>query len=194
MIPNPQNHLNPIKKNWETLVTSATWLIGITTSIIIIPNEIRNGPVSIKELSIFVLAVIIGLSLILTNRFKQKSHQWVWSFVAILFLLFALITIQKYNTYARTLICNCDDQKFIRGNEFLEENKIYLKGIDPKKCPFFCDSSFKRNNKVIPSLIWEFESIEANYNSLLLTYIGCLPLISLTIISISQAVNCAKSR
>jgi hypothetical protein len=197
-MPNFAEWWRKIKSNWNLLFTAAAWILAIITSVIVSPNGVFNDESNlvpwVTRLAAFIVAVLIGLTFLVGAKFNQRRHLVPWALIALALLLVSIWgTIRYYDRYY-ALTCKCDEQRVLQGSVYRDRQGLAQFFPQRFDCSNLCQSFKDKQGKVRPDLVWTQDSINESRNKLVYSYLLCVPMMALTIISISQAIYCSRKR
>lgn len=189
MAPKSENQrwLQQARKNWLVLAQAGLWMGGILGGFLLPP------PVGIAasdekmwlRLGQFILAVVLGLVFFAARRWSQPRHALRWSGVALLFLAVAVTAFFRYQQLILAWTGRYVGEKAVLGSVYTPQGDAYVQKNPGISCE---DLIFDFAGKTED--IWTRESINRRRLILAGTYIACLPLFTICLIAVVQAIQC----
>ncbi len=189
---------NFFTKKWNLLINIAIGLVVLVSKFAIAPAinaHILQDKADYEKLSIFILAGILGLLLIPCAYFKAKKHTVKWAVAAVLVLIGALITHNRYNSYYNHHIAWHEEAKtsVIIGDQYIDiaqkaidEYRKENNGIEPSKD--LVVSSFN-----YPNGLWTNNELGRVYGNIVALYLMQVILFSVFAFLVVQALYCLNS-
>ena len=179
------------RKNWSVLTQAAVWVLGVIGGFLL-PPPVGASPGDEKiwlRLAQFVITIVIGLIFIAAQKWRQKRHaKWWWAF-SLGFLVLAVSAFFGYQQlmYART--GNYAGQRVVVGSAYTAHGKKYA-----EQNPSLSRDELLMQHAGVAEDFWTRESISRRRLVLAATYILCLPLFTICLIAIVQAIRCITSK
>lgn len=188
-----------LKITWNILVQVAVWVCAFIASMLLPPVsgvvESEQDPTArLSKYTIFIIAVVIGLSFVLAKKLNRKKHVGLWVFMTLVFLGSSVYLVNRNYQLNNTLTCSCNGKSVIKGTQYKDPQVVavfFPRGVD---CPILCKNFANPDGKVVPEKVWTEDSINESRRTLFISYVICFPAVALTIISVVQAIYCSTRR
>ena len=171
---------------WAVLAQGAVWVGGLVGGFLLPPPVgISGGQDKIwLRFGQFFVAVLLGLVLFAALKWKQRKHAGRWWVVAAVSLLLAVVAFFQYQRLLYVWTGEYDGQQLVVGSEYTSQGRAYV-----EKNPNLPLTTLLEDFLGRPEDIWTRRSI--NYRRLMLAgvYVSCLPLFTLSVIAIVQALR-----
>ncbi len=183
--------LQQSRKSWLVLAQAALWIGGILGGFVL-PPPVGVLPSDEKiwlRLGQFIVAVVLGLIFFATRRWNQSRHSLKWGGVALLFLILGTATFFRYQqlTLAWTGVYSGD--KIVIGSDYTPHGQSYVEQNSKISLDeLIFDFAGKTEE------IWTHASISRRRLILAATFESCLPLFTICLIAVVQAVQCGAAR
>lgn len=184
-----QNWLKQARKSWLVLAQAALWIAGILGGFLL-PPPVGVLPSEEKiwlRLGQFIIAVVLGLAFFAARKWGQPRHALRWGGAALLFLAVAVAVYFRYQQLTLAWTGIYSGEKVVIGSVYTPAGKSYVQknpGISVGDLIF--DFSGQVEN------IWTHESISRRRLLLAATFESCLPLFTLCLIAVVQAIQCGQ--
>ena len=183
--------LRQARKGWLVLAQGALWLCGILGGFLLPPPV---GILASEEklwlrLGQFIIAVVLGLVLFASRRWHEARHALWWSGVAVLSLGLALAVFFRYQQLTLAWTANYAGQKVVAGSVLTPAGQAYLQAN-----PGISSDDLIMDFAGRTSDIWTADSINHRRLGLAAAYVSCLPLFTVCLIAVVQALACGVSR
>lgn len=175
-----------IKKSWGGLAQAAIWVISIISGFLLPP------PVGISEdsekvwvrLAQFTITVIVGIMFIAARKWKARKHASRWWVTSAVLLFASLGTFVGYQALSYQWTCKYYDEiKIIGGNSYTSHGLDYVKDNPGASC-----ETILKDHVGNVYDVWSKESIDRRRIVLAAIYISCVPLFTICIIAVTQAI------
>jgi hypothetical protein len=182
-----QQWLQQTRKGWVVLAQGALWLGGILGGFLLPPPV----GISAKDDKIwlrfgqFIVAVVLGLVFLAARRWTQPRHALRWGGVALLFLILSVAAFFRYQQLTLAWTANYAGDRLVIGSVFTSQGQSYSEKNPKISCD---DLVFDFAGKT--EEIWTRESLNRRRLILAATYVSCLPLFTVCLIAVVQAVQC----
>ena len=193
MAANPEHHdwLQQTRKNWIVLTQAALWLGGILGGFLLPP------PVGVSasdekiwlRLGQFIVAVVLGLVFFAARRWNQPRHATRWGGVAVFFLAVAVTTFFRYQQLTLNWTAEYVGDKVVIGSVYTPQGSSYR-----QKNPNISTADLVFDFAGRTEEIWTRESIHRRRLILAATYVSCLPLFTICLIAVVQAIQCGGGK
>jgi|KBSSwiStaDraftv2_1062776.scaffolds.fasta_scaffold207451_2 hypothetical protein len=187
-----------LKKTWNLLVQTAVWISSFTAAILLPPTGVTVSEADpagrVLKYTNFIIAVVVGLSLIATKAFNRRKHLWLWIILSLFFFGLSTYLIYKNFQVNNMLTCSCSGKTIVKGTTYKEPELIarfFPSGVD---CNILCQHFVTPDGTIVPERVWTENSINDSRRTLFLSYVICFPAVALTIISVVQAIYCSGRR
>lgn len=175
------------RKSWLVLAQGGLWIGGILGGFLLPP------PVGISaadekvwlRLGQFIIAVVLGLVFFAARRWSQQRHALLWSGGALLFLTIAVAAFFRYQQLTMAWTGLYVGQKVVIGSVCTPQGLAYA-----QKNPMISCDELIFDFAGATEQIWTRESINRRRLILAATYVSCLPLFTICLISVVQAIEC----
>ena len=185
--PSSRRWLQQARKSWLPLAQGGVWLGGILGGFLL-PPPVGVSAADEKiwlRLGQFILAVILGLVFFAARRWRLPRHALRWCAAALLFLVLAVGAFFRYQQLTLAWTGNYAGLKVVIGSAYTSQGKSYAEK-NPKisRDDLIFDFAGKTED------IWTRDSIDRRRLLLAATYVSCLPLFTICLIAVVQAVQC----
>ena len=182
-----QAWLRQARKGWLVLAQGALWLGGIFGGFLLPP------PVGIQasdeklwlRLGQFIIAVVLGLVFFASRRWRQPCHALWWSGASLVFLAAAIIVFFRYQQLTLAWTANYSGQKVIVGSVLTPAGRA-----ETQANPGISYDDLIMDFAGKTEAIWTSESINRRKLILAACYISCLPLFTICLLAVVQAIAC----
>jgi hypothetical protein len=182
-----QKWLQQSRKSWLVLAQAALWLGAILSGFLLPPpvGVLASDEKIWLRLGQFIVAVVLGLVFFAARRWNQSRHALRWCGVALMFLAIAVAVFFRYQqlTLAWTGIYN--QEKIVVGSDYTPQGQSYTQK-NPKIS--LDDLIFDFGGEI--ENVWTHESISRRRLLLAATFESCLPLFTICLIAVLQAIQC----
>ena len=187
----PRQWLNQTRKNWMVLTQGALWLAGILGGFLLPP------PVGVSasdekiwlRLGQFIIAVVLGLVFFAARRWNQPRHALRWGGVALLFLAISVAAFFRYQQMTLAWTADYVGDKVVIGSVYTAQGLSYT-----DKNPKISSEDLVFDFAGKTQEIWTRDSINRRRLILAATYVSCLPLFTICLIAVVQAIQCGGAR
>ncbi len=181
--------LQAARKSWLLLTQGALWLGGILGGFLLPPPV---GVTAADEkiwlrLGQFIVAVVLGLEILAARRWNQPRHSLRWGAVALCSLVIGVAAFFRYQQLTLAWTATYDRDKVIVGAEFTQQGRAYAVA-NPKISTDELVFDFKGKTDDI----WTRESIDGRRLVLAATYVSCLPMFTLCLLAVVQAMQSSE--
>ena len=178
--------LQSARKNWLPLAQGGLWIGGILGGFLLPPPiGISVGEEKIwLRLGQFIIAVVLGLVFLAARRWDRQRYSLRWGGSALLFLAVAIAAFFRYQQLTLAWTGTYDGDKVVIGSELTEQGRAYV-SANPKLSTDKLIYNFTGNTEQI----WTRDSIYHRRLALAATYVSCLPLFTICLMSVVQALH-----
>ena len=183
-----QAWLKQAHKSWLLLMQGALWVGGILGGFLLPPPV---GILASEEkvwlrLGQFVIAIVLGLVFFAARRWHQPRYALRWAGLALLALVLAVGAFFLYQQLTLAWTGVYQGQKIVVGSVLTPHGVSYTKA----NADLSRDKWIEDMAGVIEGSLWTRESIDRRRLILAATYVCCLPLFTLCLIAVVQAIQC----
>lgn len=169
------------------LAQGALWLGGILGGFLLPPpvGILASDDKLWLRLGQFIIAVVLGLVFFASRRWHQPRQALGWSGAALLFLAVAVAVFFRYQQLTLAWTANYAGQKVVVGSVLTPAGQAYAQrnaGISNED--LIMDFAGKTD------AIWTPDSINRRRLILAASYVCCLPLFTVCLIAVVQAIAC----
>jgi hypothetical protein len=182
-----QTWLKQVRKSWLVLAQGALWVGGILGGFLLPPPV---GVLASEEkvwlrLGQFIIAIVLGLLFFAGRRWCQPRHAFGWAGLALLVLGMAVGVFFRYQQLTLAWTGDYAGEKLVVGSVLTPHGKSYTQAN-----PELTLSELLMDVAGATDALWTSESIDRRRLILAATYVSCLPLFTLCLIAIVQALHC----
>ena len=175
------------KEYWGPLAEAATWIFGIIGSFLLPPPVIANET-QWPNFAKFIIAVCVGLLVLLALLWRKQKHWIGWALAALLFFAGGVGSFFTYQHLTDSSTCTYQGKLVVIGKTYTQHGAKYVQENPGISCGDLIDQHIGKVEDV-----WTKDSIDSARLKLLAVYVGCMPLFTICIISLLQAIYCLKS-
>jgi hypothetical protein len=187
----PEQWLSQSRKSWGLLAQAAVWVLGILGGFLLPPPagaDAGEGD-SLLRLAQFVATIVIGLILIAAHRWRLRRHAWRWATVSGLTLLLGIGSFLSYHHLAGKWTTAYLDDRVVVGSVFTEPGARHADAH-----PELTSSDLVFEFAGRTENIWTAESIRQRRSVLAGLYLGNVPLFTVCLMAMVQALFCLQPR
>ena len=173
------------------LTQGGLWLGGILGGFLL-PPPVGVGAGEEKvwlRLGQFIIAVVLGLVFFAAQRWNQPRHSIRWVGGALLFLALAVTAFFRYQQLTLAWTGNYEGEKVVTGSAYTPHGLSYR-----EKNPDVSRDDLIWQFDGVTENIWTRESINRRRLILAATYVSCLPLFTICLIAVVQAIQCGRHK
>jgi len=137
----------------------------------------------------FVVAVLVGLVFVLALKWGRKRHANRWWIVSSAALILSIAAFFVYQHLLQSWTCNYFDVKVVVGTTYTQPGQNYINRNPGIPCDTLVEDFLGRTEE-----IWENQTINRRRLILAGTYVACLPLFTICLIGVIQAIECVTYR
>jgi hypothetical protein len=180
----PSGWIGQLKEIWGPLAGAATWIFGIAGSFLLPPPVIANNG-QWPNFAKFIIAVCVGL-LVVPGFLFRRQKAWIgWEVMAVLFFAVAVGSIFAYQHLTDSTTCTYQGALVVIGKTYTPHGAEYVKENPGISCGDLIDRHVGKIEDV-----WTKDSIDWARLKLVGTYIACMPLFTICIMSLLQGIYC----
>ena len=186
-----QAWLKQARKSWLLLAQGALWLGGILGGFLLPPPVGLLGSEEKVWLRLgqFVIAVVLGLVFFAARRWGQPRHALRWAGAALLVLVVAVAVFFKYQQLTLAWTGDYAGQRVVVGAVLTPHGQAYVRAN-----PDLSRDQLIMDVAGATEAIWTGESIDRRRLILAAAYVCCLPLFTLCLIAVVQAIQCGGQK
>lgn len=187
----PENWFENIKKTWGLVTQLAVFIFGVIGSFLLPPPGwvSSGGDTTVVRLTQFVVTVLVGLILLLVRKWSKKKHVRRWVVLTVVSLAVSISTFFAYQYLLDTRTCQYADQTIVIGTSYTQHAASYVGENANSTCASLLEDFAGKAED-----IWTRDSINTSRYILAGTYVLNLPLFTICIIGVVQALYCSQSR
>jgi hypothetical protein len=176
-----------IRKHWERLAQSATWIMAVVGVYLTRPPGLALGDDRrIVPFAGFVVAALLGIATVVSTRWRGERYVWRWWAAAIASLVLSIGGFAVYDTYMSSWTEPFASTRVVVGTRWTatgDKARPHYETVRGMLVDFGGDAE----------VLWEKDELEARRQALALIYVGCVAASALTMLSTVQAIACLKS-
>ena len=186
-----QNWLSNIKNTWGQVAQVAVFVLAVLGGFLVSPPGwvTAEGNKTIIRLAHFIVTVLVGLIFLLVQTWNKKKHVRRWIFLTLGCLVGSIVAFFAYQHFLDSRTCQYAQRTVVIGTRYTPHTVAYLNDNPNSTCTTLLGDF---GGQVAD--VWTKDSIDQARYVLAGFYILNLPLFTLCIISLVQALNCAKSK
>lgn len=187
----PQNWLKSTKTTWAQVTQFAVFILGVVGSFLLPPPgwASSGGNKILVRLAQFIVAVLVGLIFLLVQRWNKKKHVGRWALLGIVFLTLSVSAFFAYQHFLDTRTCPYAGQTVVIGTHYTEHGQSYVSENPNSTCTALLEDFAGEVED-----IWTKDSINKSRYIMAGLYILNLPLFTICIIAVVQALSCSQSK
>lgn len=181
--------LQQSRKSWLGLAQGTLWLCGIFGGFLLPPpvGILASDEKVWLRLGQFIVGVLLGLVFLATRQWKQPRHSLKWGATALLFLVFAVAVFFLYQQLTLAWTGIYEQERVVVGSVFTPQGRNRA-----KETPAISRDELIFEFSGVTENIWTRESINRRRLGLAATYESCLPLFTICLLAVVQAIQCAS--
>ncbi len=186
-----QSYLKNIRTTWAQITQFVVFILGVVGSFLLPPPGWASvdGNKVLVRLAQFIVAVLVGLIFLLVQRWNKKKHMGRWALFAIVFLALSVSAFFAYQHFLDTRTCPYAGRIVVIGTHYTEHGKSYVSENPNSTCTGFLEDFAGEAED-----IWTKDSINKSRYILAGLYILSIPLFTICIIAVVQALACSQSK
>ena len=187
-MPNPVAAiLKKSRESWILLAQSTIWIAAVIAGFMLPPpvGTLDETRVWVRFAQ-FVITVLIGLLVLAALRWNRKKNSLGWAALSVVFLLLGTVAFFSYQLYAARWTVPYSNQRVVIGHTFTKEGSEYHDqnpNLTMEALVMHCAGKIEN--------IWTRESLQQRRLLLAGLYIFAMPLFTICIVSVLQALQCA---
>jgi hypothetical protein len=185
-----QDVLKQSQKSWVLLTQTTVWVGGAIAAFLLpppggLPEESRVW----VRFAQFVITVVIGMVLLATLRWKRKQDMLRWGGLSMLFLFLGTAAFFSYQILSAKWIASYNGRPVLIGGSYTS-----LGREDHEANPRLSPEDLVMRFAGQVEKIWTRESLQQRRLVLAAIYVLAMPLFTICIMSIVQALQCAVAK
>ena len=186
-----KNWIQSTKKGWGLITQLAVFVCGVISGFLIPPPGwiSARGHQTVVRLAQFIVAVLVGLIFLLIQKWNHRKDVERWTIFAVVSLAASLLTFSAYQHLLDTRTCQYASQPVVIGKQYTEAGLTYLNRNPTSTCTSLLEDFAGKEEEV-----WTRESIDKSRYLLAAVYILNMPLFTMCIIAVVQALSCSQMR
>jgi hypothetical protein len=185
----PEQWLAQSRKSWGLLAQAAVWVLGILGGFLLPPPagaDAAEGD-SLLRLAQFVATIVIGLILIAAHRWRLRRHAGRWATLSSVLLVLGIGALLGYQHLAGSWTAAYLDERVVVGSAFTDQGARHT-AAHPEQTTsdlvFECADNTEN--------IWTADSIRQRRLILAGLYLGNVPLFTVCLMAMVQALFCLQ--
>ncbi|MBI3851643.1 MAG: hypothetical protein HY298_15400 [Verrucomicrobia bacterium] len=172
------------------LAQTATWVLGVLAGFLLPPpiGTPQESQVWVRFAQ-FVITVLIGLLVLAALRWERKKDAFRWGAISLLFLFLGTATFFGYQFFAARWTTTYNEQRVVIGDVYTAHGRGYH-----DENPNLPPADLIMDHKGEVEKIWTRESIAQRRLLLAAMYVLAMPLFTVCVMSIVQALHCAVAK
>lgn len=182
--------LTQTRRLWDTAAKSVTWITGIIGPFLLPPpiGASHEEKTIWLQLTVFIVTVLVLLMFVAGQKLNKKHHIRWWGGLSAILLILAIISFVGYQYLSSVRTCKYNNEIVVIGTSYTEQAIHFMSSHKDHSCEYLLDSAAGKAGD-----IWTKESIDRTRIHLALTYLSCVPLFTLCIIGVIQAVYISET-
>lgn len=191
MPPTPKKWFESLRKSWALLAEIAVFIFGVVSTFVLPPpGWIAAGADKLPvRLAQFVVTVLVGLIFLVVHKWGKRKHVKRWAIITVGSLVLSLAAFFLYQRLLDTRTCQYANVAVVIGTAYTSHGQSYVDLNPHLTCSDLLDDFGGRAED-----IWTSNSINNSRYILALTYIATIPLFTICIIAVVQALHCQTRR
>jgi hypothetical protein len=178
--------LKRFKASFLLLAQTAVWIAATIATFLLPPPVGTSDQIRVwVRFAQFVITIMIGFALIGALRWKEKRHTLRWAGLSLSFLVLGATAFLAYQFLAMSWTAVYNLRPVVTGSVYTSWGKQYHEQ-HPDLSP--ADLLFHAGGKV--EQIWTRDSLEQRQFILALFYVAAMPLFTICIMGLVQALQC----
>jgi general stress protein CsbA len=174
--------LTQLRQHWAGLLQASGVLLGVVGTAVLPPAVLWPDATPWRRLAQVMTAILIGLMFVATVRRRGTTSRF-WLTVAIVLTVLTLTATLLYGHLSSSWTCRYDDRAVVVGSEFTPRGLAHQQRNPDIPCTTLI-ADFAGNLEDV----WVKASITWRHSILGGLYIACIGLVTMTLISVVQAM------
>jgi hypothetical protein len=185
----PLSWLKGTKRSWGLLAEVAVFIFGVVGGFVFPPPGWASADdKTLVRLGQFIVAVLAGLIFLVVQRWNRKKHVRRWAALAGAFLVLSVLAFFAYQHLLDTRTCLYARKQLVIGTQYTIHAETYARDNPNSTCTSLLEDFAGQAED-----IWTKDSINNSRYILAGVYILTLPMFTVCIISVVQALYCSQS-
>jgi len=183
----PLSWLKDTRKSWGLVTQFAVFIFGVIGGFLLPPPgwAASADDKSVVRLAQFIVAVLVGLIFLVVQRWNKKRHVGRWALFSGTFLVLSVLAFFAYQHLLDTRTCSYAHIQVVIGTRYTVRTQSYVSENPDSTCTSLLEDFAGQAED-----IWTKDSIDNSRYILAGVYILNLPLFTLCIIGVVQALYC----
>lgn len=181
------------KKSWGVLAQGAAWILSIIGGFLLPPpvGTLQQSEKVWLRLAQFIITIILGFLFLAGRKWNRKRHVPRWWGISVAFFFLSIIFFIGYQHYSAAWTCSYYQQVRIVGSSssFTPHGLEYFNENPGASCE---DALNEHGGKATD--IWTRASINSRQITLAGIYISCVPVFTVCIIAVLQAIQILEKK
>ena len=184
-----QKNLQDSRKSWLLLIQATAWVATVIASFVLPPpvGTAAETRVWVRFVQ-FIITIFIGLLALLALRWSKKKHILPWAAASASFLFLGTICFFTYQIFATRWTTSYDKDRVLIGDTYTRQAAEYVRAN-----PTLTPSDLIMHYGGSADKIWTIESINQRRIIIAGIYVITMPLFTVCIITLLQAIQCATA-
>ncbi len=181
--------LQQARKSWLVLMQGVLWVGGVLGGFLLPPpvGVSADDEKTWLRLGQFIVAVVLGLEILAARRWNQPRHSFRWGAVALLALVIGVAAFFRYQQLTLAWTANYAGDRVVMGAEFTKQGRAYMEANQKISMDELIFNFAGKTEE-----IWTRDSIDRRRLVLAATYVSCLPLFTICLIALVQAMQSSE--
>lgn len=185
--------LDVLNKHWNKLGVVASAIAAALAGFLALP-PVGLTDAAWSKFDVFLITLIVGLWLVLTNRWKLRRHVRYWWFAALLMVSLCIGSVLTYSAILdEWTIPYWRDQRVVIGSTRKPFAVEQAKLLEEKHLPADNASLLQKFSGRVTD-VWNEDEIAERGRQLEVIYVGTVFLLASALITVLQAVYCSLRR
>lgn len=180
---------NNLRRNWQVLTQCSIWILNLIGGLILQPPVSRYADLSTgmpRSFSQFVVAITAGLVFVAIRIWNTRKDLTKWVFIAILSLIISICGVLFYQLLIDNWTCVFAGEQIVVGDEYSANGK---QNVD--KFGNQCTNLLWKVGGDA-EVLWTAAELRRRRFILQLLYVSILPVFTICIIGVLQAISCSS--
>ncbi len=177
------------QKSWALLAQSAAWIIGILAGFLLPPPVGMTDDTRVfVRFAQFVVTFIVGFVLLASLRWKSQKYSFRWAAMSLFSLVLGCVMFFGYQLFSARWTAEYNGQRVVTGGDYTAFGKDYR-----QENPNLTATDLVRDVAGDVEKIWTKESLTQHRLLLAAVYVFSMPPLTVAVMSLLQAIQCATS-
>ncbi|MCI0539337.1 MAG: hypothetical protein L0Z50_29365 [Verrucomicrobiales bacterium] len=184
-----QRFLRRSQRTWLLLAQSGVWVAGAVVGFLVPPPVGTPDESQIwVRFAQFAITVVIGLMLLVALRWKRKKDAFGWAWISALFLFLGTASFFGYQLFAARWTAWYHNGPVLIGGVYTPDGREYH-----ERNPNLTSEDLLMHHRGELEKVWTRASVQQRRLLLAAMYVLAMPLFTVCIMSIVQALHCAST-